>query len=134
MLPFFHSFFNCLQIKIFALQKSIVLNKTYLQNAILSLMKIRTNIPSFHVNSEKISLFGKQFPVYHVYPNLKKFNLLSETLVSLGIMRDQIMTPLKPVNTIVLWCTSGVRGTLKWCPYYAEERQSVRQRVWVFPS
>ena len=55
MLAFFGSFFNYLQglviwkIRIFSLQKSIGLNRTFLQNTISSLMKMKTNIRSLPV-------------------------------------------------------------------------------------
>ena len=55
MLALFRSFFNCLQglvvrqSQIFESQKSIGLNSTFHQNAILSLMKIERSIRSLPV-------------------------------------------------------------------------------------
>ena len=40
-------------------------------------------------------------------PDWKSFHRLSERLASLGIMAAQLRIPLKPYNTIVLWCTGG---------------------------
>ena len=41
----------------------------------------------------------------------KKLLPLSERLVSLGIMGDQLRVPLEPLNTIVLWWSEGLQGS-----------------------
>ena len=64
--------------QIFASQNTIGLNPTFLQNAILSLMKLKTNIPSLPVkelaNSATLYLFnGLELSVYYLF--IHKHNL-----------------------------------------------------------
>ena len=49
-------------------------------------------------------------------PDWKKLYCLSERLASLGIMGAQLWFLLKPLATIVLWCTGGFKGAIIWDP------------------
>ena len=74
MSAIFSSFLNCLQglVKILALQISIGLNQTFLQNAILRL-KIKTNIRSLPVKESSTS--GTLYLYYYlIYHEPKLFN------------------------------------------------------------
>ena len=98
-MAFFGSFFNCLQglviskIQIFALQNSIRLNPTFLQNAILSVMNIKTNI---HL----LSPYGGIVKFRHTL--LRASLLFEKLLLSLLINLDQFYSRQGyPYTTIV---------------------------------
>ena len=55
----------------------------------------------------------------------KTISTVRETIAPLGIMGDQLRTPLKPLNTIVLRWSEGLHGCPQLGPHDAERRQSL---------
>ena len=54
-------------------------------------------------------------------PHKKNLHWLSERLASLSIMVAQSRVSLKPLNTIVLWCTGGFRRVSSIVPPWCRE-------------
>ena len=106
VLAFFGSFFDCLQdlliwqIKIFALQKFIRINPTFLQNAASSLMKIKTNIRLLPVEELSNSTTLYLLHIFHRITNLL-FNLLS---ILLKIHNQNCRKRSGKTNSFIIYC------------------------------
>ena len=57
---------------------------------------------------EKICFLQQKYQVY-----MAAYMMICSIIWSMNVW---IMDPLNPLNTIVLWCTGGFRGTLNWAP------------------
>ena len=75
--------------------------------------------------------YGRKFGT--CWTSEKKIQPRSEWVSSLGIMNDQSRTPLKPLNTIVLWWSERFQGHC--CSPWCRRRQSLTRSIAaVFPS
>jgi len=57
---------------------------------------------------------GLHTPVWALLPHRKNLNRLFERPISPGIIWGQLRAPINPQNTILLWWSEGIRGSLNW--------------------